>query len=264
MEKKVIVITGGSSGIGLSAARFLQKQGHRVYTLSRRKRDNEPFFQMICDVREEERVRETINEIFRKEGRIDILINAAGFGISGAVEFTGKEEAKALFETDFFGLDSVCRTVIPVMRSQGRGRIINISSVAAVAGIPFQAYYSAAKAAVDSYSLALRNELRPFHIEVCSILPGDIHTGFTAVRQKSEIGDDIYQGRIKRSIEGMEKDEINGIDPDRAGAFIASIALKKKVRPQYVLGGLYKAAAFLLKILPKSFSNYLVYHLYGK
>ena len=209
-------------------------------------------------------MKHVVKKIALETGHIDLLINAAGFGISGAVEFTDTEDAKRLFDTNFFGMVRMNKAVIPLMRARKHGRIINISSVAAPAGIPFQAYYSASKAAIDSYTLALRNELRPFGISVGSILPGDIKTGFTAAREKSTEGDDIYQGRITRSVKGMEHDEETGIDPAAAGAFIARVATKRFLKPQTTLGGLYRGAVVLLRLLPVRLSNYLVYLLYAK
>ena len=261
--KKIIIVTGASSGIGYYAAEHLAKMGHEVYALSRRGQGPEETTALSCDVSDEGQVQEVIQQIFQKERRIDVVINCAGFGISGAIEFTNLQDAKRLFDVDFFGTVNVNKAVIPLMRAAKKGRIINISSVAAPAAIPFQAYYSAAKAAVDCYSLALRNEVRPFGIEVGSIQPGDIHTGFTGAREKSIVGDDVYKGRIQKSVKGMEHDELTGMDPSKAGLFVAKQALRKHVKPQIVLGGLYKAAAVLLKLLPVRLSNWLVYKIYG-
>ena len=260
---KVIVVTGASSGIGYYTAEHLVKMGHTVYALSRRGTGPEGAKTFSCDVTKEDEVKAVINAVFEKEKLIDIVINCAGFGISGAVEFTELEDAKRLFDVDFFGTVNVNKAVLPIMRAQKSGRIINISSVAAPAAIPFQTYYSAAKAAVDCYTLALRNEVRPFGIEVGSIQPGDIHTGFTDAREKSIVGDDIYKGRIEKSVNGMEHDELTGMDPSKAGLFVATHALKRHIKPQVVLGNLYKVAAVLLRILPVRFSNWLVYKLYG-
>ena len=163
-----------------------------------------------ADVTDETQVNAAVAEILRREGRIDILINNAGFGISGAVEFTPPQEARRQFDVNFFGMVNMNRAVLPVMRQQGGGRIVNMSSVAAPIAIPFQAYYSASKAAVRTYSLALASEVRPFGIEVCVIMPGDISTGFTAARRKSCGGDDVYNGRIARSVAVMEHDERTG------------------------------------------------------
>ena len=114
-----------------------------------------------------------------RDSHIDVLINNAGFGISGAVEFTGTEEAQRQLDVNFFGMVRMNRQVLPVMRKQGYGRIVNLSSVAGAIPIPFQTYYSASKAAINSYTMALANEVKPFGIQVCCVQPGDIRTGFT-------------------------------------------------------------------------------------
>ena len=144
------------------------------------------------------------------------------------------------------------------------GRIVNISSVAAVAHIPFQTYYSASKAAIESYTCCLANEVRPFGITVTCVQPGDIATGFTEARRKSAVGDDIYNSRISRSVAGMEKDERSGMSPDSAGRYIARIALKKRVKPIYTLGFGYKCLSLLCKLLPCRFRNRIVGLLYAR
>ena len=147
--KKVIVITGGTSGIGLETAKALAAQGHTVYELSRRDAGAEPgIIHLRADVTDEAQCRAAVDEIVRREGRIDVLVNNAGFGISGAIEFTDTAEAQRQFDVNFFGMVRMNRAVLPVMRAQGGGRILSMSSVAAPIAIPFQAYYSASKAAV--------------------------------------------------------------------------------------------------------------------
>jgi len=206
-----------------------------------------------------------VAQIMAEAGHIDLLVNNAGFGISGAIEFTAPEEAKRLFDVNFFGMVNMNRAVVPLMRAAGHGRIVNLSSVAAPVPIPFQAYYSATKAAVNAYTMALANELRPFGVTVCAVMPGDIHTGFTAARKKVVEGDEIYHGRISRSVQRMEHDEETGMDPAKAGAYIASVALRDGNRhPLYAIRFDYKFFAFLAKVLPARFLNWLIYCLYGK
>lgn len=261
--KKVALITGGNSGIGKYTAEALVKKGCIVYDLSRRDIANKGVLHIKTDVTDEEQVKSAINRIIEAQGRIDIAINCAGYGISGAVEFTELSEAKAQFDVNFFGMVNVNKAVIPHLRSSN-GRIVNISSVAAVAHIPFQTYYSASKAAIESYTCALANEVRPFGISVTAIQPGDICTPFTQARQKSFEGDDIYTGRISRSVAGMEKDEQKGMKPEIAGNYISEIALKKNVKPVYAIGSTYKILSVLCKTFPCSFRNKVVGMLYAK
>ena len=265
MSDRVAIVTGGTSGIGRATALALKAAGCTVYELSRRAQGVEGLHHIAADVTKEETIRAAVAEIMAREGRIDILVNNAGFGISGAVEFTDTADAEALFDVNFFGMVTMNRVVVPIMREAGRGRIVNLSSVAAPVPIPFQTYYSATKAAVNAYTMALANELRPFGVTVCAVMPGDIHTGFTAARRKIGEGDDIYQGRIGRSVARMEHDEETGMDPAKVGGYIAKVALREGNRhPLYAIRFDYKFFVFLTKVLPARFLNWLIYQLYGK
>lgn len=126
-----------------------------------------------------------MNRVVQAEGRIDLLICCAGYGISGAAEMTDPQDAHRQLDVNLYGMDAVVRAVVPQMRKQETGRIVLISSVAGMLPIPFQLWYSVSKAAINAYTLALQNELKPFGISVCAVLPGDISTGFTAARKKS-------------------------------------------------------------------------------
>ena len=285
-EARVAVITGGSSGIGLHAARALRGRGLNVYELSRRAENAEPgVTHLQADVTDEAQVNAAVAEILRREGRIVILINNAGvyhssflldlpngewdrimnagFGISGAIEFTPAQEARRQFDVNFFGMVNMNRAVLPIMRQQGGGRIVNMSSVAAPIAIPFQAYYSASKAAVRTYSLALASEVRPFGIEVCVIMPGDIATGFTAARRKSCDGDDAYHGRIARSVAVMEHDEQTGMSAEYAGQFVARRATQKRAKLICTMGHKYALFVFLMRILPTGLATRIVGKIYA-
>lgn len=261
---KTVIVTGGNSGIGKSTAQALAAKGCKVYDFSRRDIACEGITHVYCDITDELQVNEAVNSVLSETGRIDILINNAGFGISGAVEFTALESAKKQFDVNFFGAVNVTKAVLPTMRKQRSGRIVNVSSVAAVAHIPFQTYYSATKAAIESYTCCLANEVRSFGITVTAVQPGDISTGFTDARDKSYDGDDVYEGRISRSVAGMEKDERKGMSPDTAGSYIAKIALKKSVKPVYAIGISYKVISVLCKGFPCGLRNRIIGGLYAK
>lgn len=263
MEQKICVITGGSSGIGLCTALEMKAKGYEVFDISRRREGAAGTNHISADVTDEKRINEAVSYIIDKAGRIDVLINNAGFGISGAVEFTETADARKQFDVNFFGMVNMNRAVIPFMRRAGGGRIVNISSVAAPIAIPFQAYYSAAKAAINSYTMALINEVRPYGISVCAVQPGDICTGFTGAREKSYAGDEIYSGRISRSVAVMEHDEQNGMKPETAAHLIATVASAKKVRPVYTIGFKYRLFCALVKILPAGLVSYIVGRIYG-
>lgn len=265
MTAKTAIVTGGSSGIGLHTAQALRHAGCTVYEFSRRPCVHpDGIVHIGVDVTDETAVKMAIQDICIKTGRIDILVCNAGFGISGAAEFTDNADAKRLLEVNLFGMVNSVKAVLPIMREQGSGKIVCISSVAAPIAIPFQAWYSVSKAAVSAYVSALREEVRPFGISVCAVLPGDIHTGFTAAREKLHAGDDVYQGRISRSVAVMEKDEQNGMSPIRAGKRIAVIAQKKGGKPAYTIGFSYQCIVLLARLLPARTLSWIVGKLYAK
>ena len=263
MAESVALVTGGSSGIGLAAARALRDRGLTVFIVSRRPFTEKGLHHLCADVADERQCAEAVEAVLRKTGRLDLLVNCAGFGISGAVEFTELAEAKKQMEVNFFGCVNMTRAALPHMRQRGSGRIVNISSVAAPAAIPFQAYYSASKAAINAWTAALANELRPYGVSVTAVQPGDIKTGFTAAREKSIAGDEAYGGRISKSVAKMERDEQNGMDPAKAGAYIAKIAMKQHPKPVYTIGLGYKAICVLLKLLPSRLANWAIGKLYA-
>ena len=260
---QVAIVTGGTSGIGKATALALKASGCTVYEFSRRAQGVEGLHHIAADVTSEDSVRAAVAQVMDAEGRIDILVNNAGFGISGAIEFTSTADAKSLFDVNFFGMVNMNRAVLPVMRQQGGGRIVNMSSVAAPIAIPFQAYYSASKAAVRTYSLALASEVRPFGIEVCVIMPGDIATGFTAARRKVSEGDDIYGGRISRSVARMEHDEQTGMTAEFAGQFVARCSTQKRAKLICTMGHKYALFVFLMRILPIGLTTRIVGRIYA-
>ena len=263
MARKVALVTGGSSGIGLEISRSLKKKGYTVYEMSRRAGGPKGIKHIVADVTDEAQVQAAVAQVLDNEKHIDLLVNNAGFGISGAIEFTETEDARKQLDVNFFGMVNVTKAVLPAMRERGKGRIVNISSVASPIAIPFQAYYSASKAAIQSYSLALLNEVKPFGVKVITILPGDIATGFTSAREKSIAGDDVYGGRISKSVAVMEHDEQNGISPKAAGRFIAKKATKRNPKPMYIVGNTYRALYLASRLVPARFLYFVVGKLYG-
>ncbi len=254
---KVVIVTGGTSGIGLAAVNALRAKGCTVYALSR-------HGDIPCDVSDEASARAAVQTVLEKEERIDILVNCAGFGISGAGELTPLEAAKKQLDVNLFGTANMVNAVIPAMRAQGGGRIVNTGSVAGFVPIPFQTWYSASKAAVQSYTMAMANELSPFGITLTAVLPGDTRTGFTAARNKIDDPEGLYGGRIARSVERMEHDEQNGVPAETVGALIARVALKPHVKPFYIPGFSYNLVNVLMRILPSGVANKLIGMLYAK
>lgn len=260
---KVAIITGASSGIGLECAKRFSED-YKVYALSRRGTGCDCAVNISCDVTDENAVSETFKQIFEKEGRIDVLVNNAGFGISGAVEFTELDQAKKQFEVNFFGTFICSKTVLKYMRINGCGRIINISSMAAPLSIPFQVFYSASKAAINSFTLGLANEVKPFGIKVVALMPGDVKTNFTAEREKEIAGENVYGDTIKKSIATMEHDEQNGMSPKEIAKQAFKLASKKNPKPVSTVGLQYKTIAVLSKVLPTSLVNNIVSMIYAE
>lgn len=259
--KKVVIITGASSGIGLETAMLFAKQNFIVYGISRGEYSNPLFSHYSCDVTDFENMKKIFEEIFKKEGHIDIVINNAGMGISGAIEYLKPEDLDKIMNVNVKGVILTTSLAIPYLRLS-RGRIINTSSVAAVIPIPFQACYSATKSAIESFSFALANELKPQGIKITCVRPGDTKTGFTKNRIKTEVENEVYGKRITKSVKKMEKDETNGKSPLTVAKVMLKVAKKKNPPLAITVGFEYKCVSFLSKILSKRFINKIIYKMY--
>ena len=183
IKQPIALVTGASSGIGEATAERLASAGYKVYGTSRRgaKAGQRPFAMLSLDVTSDESVEAAVAELIRTEGRIDLLVNNAGFGVApGGAEESSLEQARAIFDTNFFGIVRMTRAVVPHMRRQGAGRIINIGSVLGFLPLPFGALYAATKHAVEGYSESLDHELRTRGIRVSVIEPAYIKTQFDA------------------------------------------------------------------------------------
>jgi NAD(P)-dependent dehydrogenase (short-subunit alcohol dehydrogenase family) len=260
---KVVAITGASSGIGRATAKYFNRRGWKVYNISRSPSEEAGITDIAADVTAEEEIQKAFAQIRSESGRLDLLVNNAGFGISGAVEFTELSDARDQFDVNFFGTFICIKAALPMLK-ESQGRIICMSSAAAIFAIPFQSFYSATKAAVNVLVSALATELKPFKVSVCALQLGDVKTGFTAARVKSYAGDDVYGGAIGRSVAVMEKDEQSGMPPETIAAAIYKTANKRKVKPIYTVGIQYQLLAFLNKLLPHSLVNYVIRKMYIK
>ena len=261
---KIAIVTGASSGIGRATAHRLAVKGCRVFDLSRTEKPQDTVTHIHCDVTDEESVMNAVKSVVSDCGCVDILVCCAGMGISGAVEFTEPADSFRQMDVNLFGADRAVRAVLPFMRERGRGRIVLISSVAAITPIPFQTWYSASKAAINSYAMALANEVRPYGIKVAVVMPGDIRTGFTSARKKSFKGDREYGGRIERSVSRMERDEQGGMEPEFVGRLVADSALRKNPRPLRSTGFVYSLLCVLAKLLPARLAQFVLYSMYAK
>ncbi len=264
----VVLITGASSGIGLMCARHLQQRGYRVYGTSRRPAaQSQPFTLIEMDVDDEASVQRGIEHITADAGRLDVVVNNAGYPLIGAVEDTSISEARAQFETNFFGALRVCRAALPIMRAQRAGRIVNISSMASTIGVPFYGVYSASKAALESATDALRIEVAPFGVKVILIQPGDFHTSVANYRRRAEQSRDhsAYREACETVALAMERDEIKGGSPEPVAYLLEHILASRSPRPRYRVGPWLEQLAVIAKPnLPGKLFDWIVrqfYHL---
>jgi NAD(P)-dependent dehydrogenase (short-subunit alcohol dehydrogenase family) len=208
-----VLITGASSGFGRAIAEAVAARGDIVYGTTRRvvlpPTECERVRMLTMDVDDPASVDAAVGRMITEAGRIDVLINNAGFGIAGAIEDTSDAEARAQFETNFFGLHRVCRAVLPQMRKQGSGRMVNVSSLAGLVAIPYQALYCASKHAIEAYTEALRMEMKPFGIHVSMIEPGDFATSFTDNRRMVDgcAEGSAHHARCRTAVARMQEDE---------------------------------------------------------
>lgn len=250
---KVIIITGASSGFGRSAAEILAARGHIVYGISRRNIEIEGVRSVSIDIRNREALRDVVEKIVSniatQERKIDVLINNAGMGIGGSLELATAEEIDLQMGTNFMGCVNMCQAVLPYMRQQRSGRIINVSSIGGVMGLPYQGFYSASKFAIEGFSEALSAEVKRFGIEVCLVEPGDFATGFTASRRNSEatLKDPDYGPIFERSLKLIEKEENGGLRPEKMAQKLVQIVECRRPRMRYVVANLEQWASVVLK-----------------
>ncbi|HCE57700.1 MAG TPA: oxidoreductase [Prolixibacteraceae bacterium] len=268
MTKKVILITGISSGFGKQTAILLAESGHTVYGTVRKQIETPGGVNVLTmDLLDTKSIEKSAQEIIQKEGRIDVLINNAGMHTGGPLETLPDEYIRKQFETNFFGLVELTRLVLPVMRKQGGGTIINIGSIGGLMGLPFQGYYSASKFAIEGFSEALRMEVKQFGIKVVVINPGDFHTNNTANRRGflAAISDnDAYSAQFIKTISVIEKDENNGWNPEVLARKMVRIVNCKNPRQRYIIASFeQKLAVFIKKILPEKIFGKILESHYG-
>lgn len=224
--EKVILVTGASSGFGRIIAITLAKEGYTVYGTSRKKTDDfENIKMLVLDVTKNESIKAAISHILTTHNHIDILINNAGMGISGALELATDEEISLQMNTNFIGVIKMCNAVLPHMRKKRNGKIINISSIGGLISVPYQGLYCASKFAIEGYSEALALEVYPFNIKVCLIEPGDFQTNFTTNRSVSEktLQDADYSKSFVKTMKIIEHAETTGSNPDKLGRIVRKI-----------------------------------------
>ncbi len=248
--RQVVLITGASSGIGRASALALTQAGYTVYGTSRRPEayGDLPYPLLAGDVTDPAAVEQVVAEVLTRAGRLDVLVNNAGWGIAGAIEDTTPEEALALFQVNFFGVHRLVRAVLPVMRRQGYGLIVNISSLAGRVGLPFQGFYSASKFALEGFSEALALEVAPFGIQVSLIAPGDFRTDFFRRRQRvAAYATSAYRALADRVLALMERDEQKAAPPEAVARLLLRILRTPRPRFRYTVGPRFQRWAVGLK-----------------
>jgi NAD(P)-dependent dehydrogenase (short-subunit alcohol dehydrogenase family) len=249
---KVVLITGGSSGIGKSIGDFLLQKGFVVYGTSRNPdkvlQSNFPL--LALDVRNTDSIQKAIQHIIATSGRIDVVINNAGVGITGPLEEIPTVEIRNNFETNFFGPIEVMKAVLPQMRSQGSGLIINVTSIAGYMGLPYRSVYSASKGALELITEALRMEVKSFGITITNVAPGDFATNIAAGRYHAPVlqGSD-YEVIYKRTLEAMNEHVDSGSNPNEMAEAVYQIILNPRPKIHYKVGVFMQKFSIVLKRL---------------
>ena len=269
----IVLLTGGSAGIGRATAEYLMKQGYTVYAASRRGSENieDPFsggriIGICADVTDKRSLDNAVSRIIEEQGELSAVICNAGNGIAGAIEDTSLEEARYQMETNFFGVFNTVQACLPIFRDQKHGKIVAISSVAAVAPIPFQGFYSASKSAIMLLMQSLSMEMKPYNVHCTCILPGDVKTDFTASRkytEASKLPGSAYTDAMQVAVQTMEKDEQNGMKPLVIAKAIHKVLEKENPKPVVVPHITYKLLYLLIKLVPTRLKIWVISKLYS-
>ncbi|NRA91281.1 MAG: SDR family oxidoreductase [Psychroserpens sp.] len=262
---KVILITGGSSGIGKSIGEFLLSKGYQVFGTSRNpeKYSDAKIDLVALDVLDPDSIQKAVDGIVASTGRIDVLINNAGAGITGPVEEIPTEEIKRNFDTNFFGPIQVIKSVLPIMRSQNSGLIINITSIAGYMGLPYRGVYSASKGALEIITEAFRMEIKDFNIQMTNLAPGDFATNIAAGRYHAPVvKGSPYESTYGKVLRSIDEDVDGGNDPVEVAKAVYNIINTSKPKIHYKVGAfMQKFSIFLKRILPdKIYEKLLLNH----
>ncbi len=251
---KVVLITGGSSGIGKSIGEFLHQKGFVVYGTSRNpeKITNSIFPLVALDVRDKQSIVNCVAEVIQKSGRLDIVINNAGVGITGPIEEIPTEEIRNNFETNLFGPIEVMKAVLPQMREQKSGLIINITSIAGYMGLPYRGIYSASKGALELITEALRMEVKSFGIQITNVAPGDFATNIASGRYHAPVvKGSAYEVPYGNTLKEMDSHVDSGSNPNEMAEAIFAIIQTKNPKVHYKVGAFMQKFSIVLKrILP--------------
>src|SRR5262245_44129760 len=253
-NQKVVLITGASTGVGQSTARLLSHNGYKVFGTSRNPAAAAgiPNVQMLAlDVTSDDSVAACVKAVANDIGRIDVLVNNAAYELAGALEETSIEEAKAQFETNFFGVVRMVKAVLPFMRQQKHGQIINVSSLSSLTAIPFLGLYSASKFALEGYTEALRHEVKPFNIQVSLIEPAFLKTPMMNNRQIAAERMREYDLWRQRALNAIRAYEEKAPGPELVAETVLEIIAHDRPRLRYVIGRQAKSITRLRRLLPE-------------
>ena len=258
---KVVIVTGGTSGIGKMIAELFEKKGDNVIVFARDVEEaNEK--QIKVDVCDEDMVKSAVDLVGKRFGKIDIVVNCAGYGLAGAVELTPLQDAKRQFDTNFFGTFLVDKYAIPYMKKGSV--IINISSACALFALPYRGFYCASKSAVNLLSESLSIELAPSGIKVISICPGDVKTNFCKNRVKVYDTNERYGDNIQKSLQKVDGNQERRMLPQYVAGKIVKISEKKNPKPMYIIGKKYKFLYFLQRVFPKKIMLHYTKKMFGR
>lgn len=253
-----IIITGTSAGIGFTLAEYLGKKGHTVFGLSRKNIESNYFKTIPTDITDNGQVQNAIAEILKTEPRIDLLVNNAGMGMVGAIEDASQEEILKLFNLNLVGSVQMMTAVLPQMREQKLGKIINISSIGSEMGLPFRGFYSASKSALDKVTEAIRYEVSPWNIQVCTLHLGDIKTNIAENRVKTKVSEP-YQKTFDQVYALMNSHVDDGTEPLDVATYIEKLLDNKSWKAHYYFGKFGQKIGIPLKwILPQNFYENLM------
>ena len=253
----VAIVTGATAGIGLATANLLKKRGYTVYGTSRRPQADTPngIAMLACDVTSDDSVSSVIEEVLRRSGRIDLLVNNAGFGLIAGAEESSIEQAKSVFDVNVFGVMRMTNHVLPVMRQQGNGRVINISSVVGFIPAPYYAIYGATKHAIEGYSQTLDHEVRGFGVRVISVEPSFTRTSFETNLLAPDQPLAIYESARKAIIDTSRQQVEKGDAPEVVAQVVLTAAQASKPRLRYPAGPAARQLNFMRKIVPEGIFN---------
>lgn len=266
MTQKVVLITGGSSGIGKAIGIYLTSKNYKVYgtTRSLEKHLNFSHFNLLAlDVQNNESITQAVTKLIALEGKVDVVVNNAGVGITGPIEETPDEEITKAFSTNLYGPIRVIKAILPQMRKQGSGLIINVTSIAGYMGLPYRGIYSATKGALELVTEAFRMELKGFGIQMTNIAPGDFATNIASGRYHAPVLENSpYRKPYENTLNAINNDVDSGEDPIAVAHLVYKIINTKKPKIHYKVGDfMQKFSLFLKNILPdKVYEKLLLNH----